>query len=292
MADKFVTAHVGAKKDETRVNDIFAIKQYLGDGLRDFLDRFTRVRITLPNISERIAVTTFQNGLSREGSRATRKLLSRLMKYPPTTRDEIHNAYCAEVEADNGDLNRTTRRLISVQAEPRKERKVYALEKLGTNVKWLPKMRSDPSTRKSDTFYEFHQERDHKIEECIAIRQEVVNKLQQGHLKELLSDKGRNIFARGRERQGPLKPPLLSRTMYMIISVDNDSSINGIKFTATHKLNRSITHKRYDRLEESIIFDESDTDGLTFPHNDAFVITLRISDTDFKCIMVNDGSGA
>nr|XP_016443382.1 PREDICTED: uncharacterized protein LOC107768749 [Nicotiana tabacum] len=46
-----------------------------------------------------------------------------------------------------------------------------------------------------------------------------------------------------------------------------------------------------DGLEESIIFNESDADDLTFPRNDALVINLRILDTDFKRIMVDDGSG-
>ncbi|XP_016449103.1 uncharacterized protein LOC107774141 [Nicotiana tabacum] len=115
--------------------------------------------------------------------------------------------------------------------------------------------------------------------------------LQQGHLKELLSDKGRNNFARGCECQGPPKPLLPARTINMIIGGSNDASINDVKFTATHKLKRSITHERYDELEESIIFDESDADSLTFPHNDALVITLCILDTDIKRIMVDDGCG-
>nr|XP_009783804.1 PREDICTED: uncharacterized protein LOC104232330 [Nicotiana sylvestris]XP_016454350.1 PREDICTED: uncharacterized protein LOC107778575 [Nicotiana tabacum] len=49
---------------------------------------------------------------------------------------------------------------------------------------------------------------------------------------------------------------------------------------------------RYDELEESIIFDKSDADSLTFSHNDALVITLRILDTDVKRIMVDDRSSA
>ncbi|XP_070056854.1 uncharacterized protein [Nicotiana tomentosiformis] len=356
MADKFVTAHAGAKKAETKVNDIFTIKQSLGERLRDFLALYNKVRMTLPNVSEGMAVAAFQNGLSREGSRATRKLLSRLMKYPPITWDKIHNAYCVEVRADDDDLNGPTQRLISVQAEPRRECRdnirrnhpisrpnrerhqpyvralvphssrydegpsrprtgltgmrevypllyahnfcvspteiVYALEKLGMKVKWPQKMRFDPSTRKSDALCEFYQERGHKTKYCIALSQEVVNMLQQGHLKELLSDKGRNTFDRGRECQGPPKPPSSARTINMIIGGNDVASINGIKFTATHKLKRSITQERYDRLKESIIFEESDADGLTFPHNDALVITLRISDTDVKCIMVDDGSEA
>ncbi|XP_019236879.1 PREDICTED: uncharacterized protein LOC109217102 [Nicotiana attenuata] len=333
MAVKFVTVHVGAKKAEKRVSDIFSIKK--------FLSLFNKVRITLPNVSEGMTVADFQNGFSREGSRATRKLQSRLMKYPPTTWDEIHNAYCAEVRADDDNLHGLTRRLVSLQAEPRKERRdnirrdhpisqpnrerhqpyikapaptsfhydegpsrlrtgthrnergmplllsghnfyvspieiVYALERLGTKVKWPPKMRSSRSTRKSDALCEFHRKCGHKIENCISLKQEVVNMLQQGHLKELLSDKGRNNFARGRECQGPPKPPSPAHTINMIIGGSDNASINGVKFTATHKLKRSITYKRYDGLKTSIIFDESDADCLTFPHNDALLITLRI----------------
>ncbi|XP_009767112.1 uncharacterized protein LOC107765610 [Nicotiana tabacum] len=78
----------------------------------------------------------------------------------------------------------------------------------------------------------------------------------------------------------------------MIIGGSDDTSINGIKFTGIHKLKRLITHERYDEIEESIIFNESDADSLTFHHNDALVITLRISDTDVRRIMVDDGNRA
>ncbi|XP_019250916.1 PREDICTED: uncharacterized protein LOC109229822 [Nicotiana attenuata] len=64
-----------------------------------------------------------------------------------------------------------------------------------------------------------------------------------------------------------------------------------MKFTTTHKLKRSITHERYDELKESIVFGKSDTHGFVFPHYDALVITLRILDTDVKCIMIDDGRG-
>ncbi|XP_016468759.1 uncharacterized protein LOC107791248 [Nicotiana tabacum] len=159
-------------------------------------------------------------------------------------------------------------------------------------MKWSPKIGSDPNTRKSDAICEFYQERGHKIEDCITLRQEVVNTLRQGHLKELLSDNGRNNFARGREHQGPPKPPSPARTINMIIGGDDNISINGVIFTTTHKLKRSVTREWYAGLEESIIFDESGADDLTFPHNDAFIITLRILDTDVKRIIVDDGSGA
>ncbi|XP_019258642.1 PREDICTED: uncharacterized protein LOC109236866 [Nicotiana attenuata] len=310
MADKFVTAHAGAKKAEARVNDIFVVRQMHDEGLRDFLARFNRVRMSLLNVSEGMAVAAFQNGLNRNGSRATRKLLSRLMKYPPTTWEEIHNAYCTEVRANEEELNGPTQRLTSLQTEARKYRRnddrrdqlgprlgrerhqhyvrtspppppwhtdapprytapyrhekgmppllsahnfriypseiVYALEKLGPKVQWPQKMRSDPSTRKSSAFYRFHQERGHKTKDCIGLRQDIVRMLSQGHLKELLSDRGRDNFARGREQpQGPPKPPYPAHTVQMIIGGGDGATINHVKFTTTHKLKRSITHERY-----------------------------------------------
>nr|XP_009598072.1 uncharacterized protein LOC104093934 [Nicotiana tomentosiformis] len=116
--------------------------------------------------------------------------------------------------------------------------------------------------------------------------------LRQGHLKELQSNKGGTNFARGHEHQGPPRPPSPALTINMIIGSDDDASINNVKFTTTHKLKRSITHERYDELEESIIFDKLDADGLDFSHSDALVITLRILDTDVKRIMIDDESSA
>nr|XP_009772958.1 PREDICTED: uncharacterized protein LOC104223257 [Nicotiana sylvestris]XP_016488085.1 PREDICTED: uncharacterized protein LOC107808115 [Nicotiana tabacum] len=116
--------------------------------------------------------------------------------------------------------------------------------------------------------------------------------LSQGHLRELMSNRGRANFACIREPyQGPPKPPSPAHTIQMIIGGGDEATINYVKFTTTHKLKRLITHERYDDLKDSIIFNKSDTDGLTFPYFDALVITLRSLDIDVSRIMVDDGSG-
>nr|XP_009799850.1 PREDICTED: uncharacterized protein LOC104245850 [Nicotiana sylvestris] len=282
----------------------------------------------MPNASPRHGCSSFLKWAEQKRFEGNNKVTELGHKIPLTTWDEIHNAYCAEVRTDKDDLNGLTQWLTSVQGESRKDRRndaiidlaaprlnqerhqpsirdvvmplarheeeiVYALENLGLKVKWPQKTRSDPITRKSNAICEIHQERGHKIEDCIALRQEVVNMLHRGHLKELLSDQGRGNFSRGLEQhQGLPKSPSLTRTIQMIIEGGDGALINSVKFITTHKLKRSITHERYDELEESIVFDKSDTHGLVFPHYDALVITLQILDTDVKCIIVDDGSGA
>ncbi|XP_070020875.1 uncharacterized protein [Nicotiana sylvestris] len=152
-------------------------------------------------------------------------------------------------------------------------------------------MKSDPSARRSNVLYESYQERGHKTEDCIGLRQEVVRMLNQGYLKELLSDKGRANFARECDpSQGPPKPSSPARTIQMIIGGGDDSIINHVKFITKHKLKRTVAHEWYDDFEDSIIFEKSYVDGLSFPYYDALVITLRIADTDVKRIMVDDGS--
>nr|XP_016443935.1 PREDICTED: uncharacterized protein LOC107769247 [Nicotiana tabacum] len=97
-------------------------------------------------------------------------------------------------------------------------------------------------------------------------------------------------LSRGARMPRPLSSPAC--TINMIIGGSDETSMYSIKFTSTQKLKRSITHERSDGLKESIIFDKSDADGLTFPHNDALVITLCILDTDVRRIMFDELSGA
>nr|XP_016512229.1 PREDICTED: uncharacterized protein LOC107829270 [Nicotiana tabacum] len=309
MADKFVTAYARAKKAEERVNAIFAIKQSPVEGLRDFLSRFNCVKMTLPNVLEGIAVAVFQNGLSRNGSRATRK--SKLThEIPPISWDEIHNAYCAEVRADEDGLNGPTQWLTSVQMESRKDR-------INDNRR---DHAGPPPNRERNNLYPGEA----RPKSEVAAKDEVRPKRQKVKCPLRIppgtrsQDRGLHHFkARGREhtpqraferfderpRKGKLcsktrttsgsaEATLPSRSIQMIIEGGDDASFINVKFTTTHKLKRSITHEWYDDLEESIIFDESDTHSLTFPHYDALVITLRISDTGIKRIMVDDGSGA
>nr|XP_016480828.1 PREDICTED: uncharacterized protein LOC107801923 [Nicotiana tabacum] len=197
MADKFATAHAEAKKAEARVTDIFVVRQTTGEGLRDFLAQFNRVRMSLSNVLEGMAVAAFQNGLNRNGSKATKQLLCRLMKYPLPHRKK--------------------------STMPTVPRDSVRTREAGHEGTVAAKMKSDPSTRRSNVLCKFHQETGHKTEDCIGLWQKVVRMLNQRYLKELLNDKGRANFARGRDpSQGPSKPPSSARTIQMIIGDGDD----------------------------------------------------------------------
>ncbi|XP_019239749.1 PREDICTED: uncharacterized protein LOC109219733 [Nicotiana attenuata] len=293
LGDKFVSTHAGVKKAEARVNVIFAIKQSHGEGLRDFLARFNRVRMTLPNVSEGMAVAAFQNGLSRSGSRAAKKFLSRLMKYPPTTWDEIHNVYCAEVRADEDDLNGPTQSLTSVKMESRKDRRNDNRRDLAESQP--NRERHRPYVRGTLMPPPRYDEGPSRPRTGIHRNERGLHRPKTGgreYASPRALERADERSWEGQLHQGPPKPPSPVQTIQMIIGGGDNAYINSMKFTTTHKLKRSISHEWYDELEESIIFDKSDTHSLVFPHYDALVITLRVFDTDVKRIMVDYGSGA
>ncbi|XP_019235160.1 PREDICTED: uncharacterized protein LOC109215537 [Nicotiana attenuata] len=267
MADKFVTAHAGVKNADARVNDIFAIKQSPSEGLRDFLARFNRVRMTLPNVSEGMAVAAFQNGLNRKGSRATRKFLSPLMKYlqPLGTRYTMPTAPKNSLRPGEAQPKSEMAAEDKVRPKHQKVKRPLRISSgMGPQNRGLHRSQERGREHASPRTFERTSKRSRKGKLCSRMR------TASGSTKTTLPNSNHpNDHRRRRQRVNQKR-----------------------KIYDHHKLKRSITHEWCDELEDSIIFDKSDTHDLVLPHYDALVITLHILDTDVKHIMVDDGSGA
>ncbi|XP_059301892.1 uncharacterized protein LOC132053808 [Lycium ferocissimum] len=162
-------------------------------------------------------------------------------------------------------------------------------------------MKSDPSKRNLEPFCEFHEGHGHKIEDCHALRLAVAELLEQGHLTELLSEKGKQAYYRNREQGAPPPLPEPKRVVNFItggvnINITGGLDVNKFTYTSGIKFKRVTTRsEKRDRLalvEDCITFDEADADNTQFSHNDGLVITLRILDTDIKRVFVDQGSAA
>ncbi|XP_060212086.1 uncharacterized protein LOC132639666 [Lycium barbarum] len=161
-------------------------------------------------------------------------------------------------------------------------------------------MKSDPSKRNPKHFYEFHKRHGHKTEDCHALRLEVADLLEQGHLTELLLEKGKQAYYRNREQGAP--PPLSEpkRVVNFIaggadINITEGLDINKVTYTSGVKFKRITTRsEKRDRalVEDCITFDKADANNMQFSHNDGLVITLCILDTNIKHFFVDQGSAA
>ncbi|XP_059277661.1 uncharacterized protein LOC132031766 [Lycium ferocissimum] len=178
---------------------------------------------------------------------------------------------------------------------------VAALDKLGNRVKRPGKMKLDPSKINPKHFCEFHKGHGHKTEDCHALGLTVAKLLEQGHLTELLSERGKQAYYQNREQGAPLSLPEPKRVVNFITAgVDSNITggldVNKVTYTSGVKFKRVTTrNEKRDRLalvKDCITFDEADADNMQFPHNDGLVITLRILDTDIKHVFVDQGSAA
>ncbi|KAF3554256.1 hypothetical protein F2Q69_00013522 [Brassica cretica] len=68
---------------------------------------------------------------------------------------------------------------------------VSTLRQMGQRVKWPPKMKAHDSFRNLELWCDFHRDHGHKTEDCIAVKIEVNELLQKGHLREFLSEKAK-----------------------------------------------------------------------------------------------------
>ncbi|XP_056686181.1 uncharacterized protein [Spinacia oleracea] len=73
---------------------------------------------------------------------------------------------------------------------------VNALQNVGGTVRWPRKNNRPDSMKDMSKWCDFHRDNGHTTEECISLKKEVAYLLKRGHLKELLSDKGKETFSK------------------------------------------------------------------------------------------------
>ncbi|KAL5563293.1 hypothetical protein UlMin_033040 [Ulmus minor] len=111
---------------------------------------------------------------------------------------------------------------------------VGVLKGMGEAVKWPQKMKATPGTRDTKRWCEFHRDHGHRTDECHALRLEVAELLKQGHLKDLLTERGRATRDKSSNGTGDDTPPAPPRHDKVIYVISGGSEVSGVSYAVAN----------------------------------------------------------
>ncbi|XP_056685424.1 uncharacterized protein [Spinacia oleracea] len=152
---------------------------------------------------------------------------------------------------------------------------VNALQNVGGTVRWPRKSNRPDSMKDMSKWCDFHRDNGHTTEECISLKKEVAYLLKRGHLKELLSDKGKETYQAATDRPRPSKK----------INRGESEAVKEGQTEDEVALDKSLAAM-------TITFDDSDSTDAQQEHHDGLVISLPIGNALIKRILIDNGSSA
>ena len=142
----------------------------------------------------------------------------------------------------------------------------------------------------------YHRDWGHMTENCQDYKRFLEDKVKEGLLDNFIQKSGRQTGKRaeGAAETAYDKPP--RKVVSMIQGMAMPNTKKEVRLTRrqagseSHVLSLQGKRPRADEEKEyPINFTEADLVGVTLPHNDALVVTLRVDDCDLKNILVSDG---
>ena len=156
--------------------------------------------------------------------------------------------------------------------------------------RWLNKMGGDPSRRNQNLYCTYHKDKGHTTEQCRVLKDHLKQLVKAGYMKEFVVDSVDRDARQGvQQKRNPLPPPL--GVIEVIHAAPRDAAVaKGVLAVACAKGESPEKRMKVGRL--TISFDEEDLEGTIQPHDDALVVTARISGFLVKRVMIDQGSGA
>ncbi|KAL0815563.1 hypothetical protein Bca101_072007 [Brassica carinata] len=136
-----------------------------------------------------------------------------------------------------------------------------------------------------ELWYDFHRDHSHKTKDCIALRIEVNELLQKGHLREFLLEKAKAHPSKettGKSKgAAPASPPRKNRVIHVI---SGGSEVSRVSHTAAKKSTCNTKHgletiqpKHLLLGTDEISFTAKEQEKILAPHHDALVIALTVA---------------
>ena len=256
---------------EKMTGDLYRITQKSNESLRDYIIRFSRESLEIPNLDMAAAVEAFKLGMDKDNA-----FYDDLVMVPCRNLDEVRSRALRFIRLeDDKKINRridvpkyehTSRKYDSPQKNYRKpynkqdspkinaieedEEEEYpkisdycfsvdtpslicALQDLGEKARWPKKnVKPNPGAKDKSKWCAFHEDFGHNTDECIALRKEISYLLSKGHLKELLNKRKGNAKDTSEVPERAPSPPHNAKVVNFI---SGGSDICGTSYSAAKR---------------------------------------------------------
>ncbi|XP_056688416.1 uncharacterized protein [Spinacia oleracea] len=222
---------------EKQTSDLYRVIQRPDEPLKDYIARFIREKVTVPECDVPTAIEAFRQGLYGETD-----LWRDLIKYPCKTFEDAQAKEMAQVRLDEtlhsrkggNDYSKTERRLPYPKRSNDRPAPYSRPQHMGKAVQWPPKSSKPESKKDPSKWCDFHADIGHTTNDCVALRREVAYLLKNGHLKDVMSDKARDIS--DKHHDGLVISIPVGNCMIKRVLVDNGSSTNVMMLDALKEM--------------------------------------------------------
>jgi ribonuclease HI len=315
LADKFSAFFASSKRIRKTAASLMQMRQGPSETLRSFMAKFNKERLMIPDLHITAAVSAltyavrceaFKMSLSKTPPKSITDLLTRAEKY--INMEETMFPKRDAVPVKRPELKRpheSNHRPDPARSKPRQDPPPAPFTRLNTTrsnilmeikdlkeLKWPPRLRDPPEARDKSKYCDFHRDHGHTTDGCFALKREIEALIKRGFLGTYVSEekRRRDNQNRGKAPEGGNKQPTAG-TINVIVggTASGGDSNSGRKQYARQYQSVSTVDLG---AADDITFGSRDLEGVSFPHDDALVITAIIANFEVKRILVDNGSAA
>ncbi|KAL8105090.1 hypothetical protein AgCh_029036 [Apium graveolens] len=276
------------------------------ESLRDYLNRFTKEALKVPDLDDKVAMIALQQGtrdeffkmsLAKRPPESMLQLQERAGKYIKV--EESMRKTVVSNEPTGGKKRKTDLEYIAKDKYPRTEQNPDSTPKKGgpgqkfteyaklnaprsqilmeiekdRDIRWPKPLKADPTKLEKSKYCRFHKDVGHDTDECRQLKDEIEFLIRKGRLNKYTGEGG------DRNNNG--------RKNFEDRRRDQDDQGKAYTREVMHIVGEA---PKRARTEVTLAFDDSDLEGVKFPHDDPLVITPVIGNSPVKRVLVDNGA--
>ncbi|XP_023743493.1 uncharacterized protein LOC111891666 [Lactuca sativa] len=290
MATTVEAFRMGLMKDPPFYEDLVMTPCREVDEFKSRTLRFIRLEEYKKIQRKTSSLSSYQNPNRNVDSSSQRSYKSK-----PYSKPDHHMVNALEDERDEEEPPKITDYCFSVDVSGL----IYAMDDLGDKARWPNKNNKSTSWKDKSKWCAYHEDFDHMVEDCIALRKEISYLLRKGHLKEILRRKKEKSKENNQDDHKIPKKPGSPPPNAEIININpGGSNICGTSYSQAKRHAKVYKIEKEDRPrkntsvsnEKEITFNVTDRDEIQDPHHEGLVITLYIANHFIIRILVNGRS--